>query len=558
MKSFLVLACIVFIVCAYSLEEEEPSYFKRYVDKQPTVDLNGPNARTLSNLLADSANPPKSSLGLSMLEVFFAQSITHDVSRINFNSTAYYTEVLPGDQFYGINASNNFVLQHLSIGDYLEDEDGEIRFETRNFNTPELDLSHIYGSDSETLARLRSYEGGKLLTSNYTIVINPFVSFTYPDLPPSQAITNLSITTPLTGPPNLIFTSGDDRLNENIGLSLFIVAFIREHNYIASSLASQLPSLSDEELFNKARELNVAQWQSIVMYEYVPTVLGSLADSVKNYKDYDEDADVRTSVEFDMVAFRYGHSTVANWPLITSNGSLYTYTIPAGIFGPFPIVSSELPFAGQLGGPLNPPSVFLLSGGVENIIRGLSATRGDDSDIYFNKVTRNIVFGGLIGRVVDLFAIDLVRSRNGEVPSYYHLRKKFYNIRRIDKGVNNIYSSNLCDATKNSVSPDPLDCFSLITSNLTLATSLRDIYGKVSLIDGFVGVLIEDKHPGSLFSRTLAGILIKEYEEKRSGDTHWFESNDSLNVTQIKTVKLSHIFRRAFNMPSLREDLLVV
>lgn len=558
MKSFLVLACIVFIVCAYSLEEEEPSYFKRYVDKQPTVDLNGPNARTLSNLLADSANPPKSSLGLSMLEVFFAQSITHDVSRINFNSTAYYTEVLPGDQFYGINASNNFVLQHLSIGDYLEDEDGEIRFETRNFNTPELDLSHIYGSDSETLARLRSYEGGKLLTSNYTIVINPFVSFTYPDLPPSQAITNLSITTPLTGPPNLIFTSGDDRLNENIGLSLFIVAFIREHNYIASSLASQQPSLGDEELFNKARELNVAQWQSIVMYEYVPTVLGSLADSVKNYKDYDEDADVRTSVEFDMVAFRYGHSTVANWPLIASNGSLYTYTIPAGIFGPFPIVSSELPFAGQLGGPLNPPSVFLLSGGVENIIRGLSATRGDDSDIYFNKVTRNIVFGGLIGRVVDLFAIDLVRSRNGEVPSYYHLRKKFYNIRRIDKGVNNIYSSNLCDATKNSVSPDPLACFSLITSNLTLATSLRDIYGKVSLIDGFVGVLIEDKYPGSLFSRTLAGILIKEYEKKRSGDTHWFESNDSLNVTQIKTVKLSHIFRRAFNMPSLKEDLLVV
>jgi peroxidase len=549
---------IAFAIATSSIDEPQPTYFKRYIDKMPSIGLYNNNARVLSNILANAGISVKSSLNLSMIEVFLSQSITHDISRIEFNSTAFYTEVFANDTFYGPNATNNFILQHMSVGDYLLTDDGEYRFETRNFNTAALDLSHIYGSTNEVHSVLRSYDGGKLLTSDYSITLSPFFTVSYNNLPPSKAVTQLPITTPISSEDSLIFTSGDDRLNENIGLSLSTVAFIREHNYLASVIASQEPYLNDQQIFDKARKINIAQWQNIVLYEYTPTVLGSLANCVRSYRGYDEDADIRTSVEFDMVAFRYGHSTVSNWPLIRSNGSLYTYTIPAGIFGPFPIVSSELPFSGQLGGPLNPPQVFLTAGGIENILRGLSGTKADDSDLIFNNVVRNIFFGGLIGRVVDLFTIDIVRARNGGAPSYYELRKKFYNSRCVEKGVSNLYSSNLCDASKESPSPDPLSCFSLITSNITLASLLRDLYGKVNQIDGLVGVLAEDKYPGSLFSRTLAGIIVKEYEQKRDGDPHWFENDNSLNIDQIKTVKLSHIYRRAFNMPSLKEDLLLV
>jgi len=555
-SALLLLLLITVVTSTYPISQDE-SYFKRYIDKDPNIDMNGPNARTISNLLGASNSPAKSSLNLSMIEVFLAQFITHDIERVNFNSTVYHTEVSPGDSVYGVNATNNFIRQELSVGQIFEGDEDDTRFETRNFNTDALDLSNIYGSDAATHAALREFSLGKMKTSSYTIQLSPFFAVTYENMPPSQAVTNLTITTPITSGPSTVFTAGDDRVNENIALSIFDVVWVRNHNYHANLIGTATPWLNDQQMFEAAAQKNRADWQQIVMYEYVPTVLGSLAPLVKEYKGYDSDADIRTSVEFGMAAFRYGHSTVAQWDLIQANGSVYVYTIPAGVFGPFPISSSQLSFSGQLGGPQNPTQTFLLAGGIGNIVRGLVSGKADDSDIVFNNVARNIVFGGSIGRAVDLLTLDIVRSRNSGTPNYYELRKKFFNIKGLEKDDANIYSSSLCTTKKDLV--DDLSCFSLITSDITRATLLQSIYGKVNKIDGIVGILSEDKYPGSLFSRTLGGILIKEYEQKRAGDVNWFENIlDDASLETVRTVKLSHIFRRNLNLPYLPENILVV
>ena len=52
---------------------------------------------------------------------------------------------------------------------------------------------------------------------------------------------------------NGTFVAGDARATENPGLSSLHTIFVREHNRIAGTLAALDRSLSDEELYQRAR-----------------------------------------------------------------------------------------------------------------------------------------------------------------------------------------------------------------------------------------------------------------------------------------------------------------
>ena len=73
------------------------------------------------------------------------------------------------------------------------------------------------------------------------------------------------------------FATGDVRGNENVELTALQVLFLDNHNQIAAQLQQEHPSWTDEQLFQEARKINIAEYQSIIYNEWIPAVLGANA-----------------------------------------------------------------------------------------------------------------------------------------------------------------------------------------------------------------------------------------------------------------------------------------
>ena len=116
-----------------------------------------------------------------------------------------------------------------------------------NLITAWIDGSQIYGSTKADADALRSFTKGKLLTSSKNM------------LPKDD---------------NGFYISGDIRTNENIGLTALQTIFLREHNRICNIISSMHPNLSDEEIFQMARNYVVALCQKITFDDFLPGFLG--------------------------------------------------------------------------------------------------------------------------------------------------------------------------------------------------------------------------------------------------------------------------------------------
>jgi peroxidase len=109
---------------------------------------------------------------------------------------------------------------------------------------------------------------------------------------------------------------GDDRINEQPGLTVIHIVWLREHNRIAAELQTLNPSWNDEQLFQETRRIIIAEWQHILYNEWLPMLLGprymlnfNLFPSRNIYSDdYDPSIDPSITNEFATAAFRMGHT----------------------------------------------------------------------------------------------------------------------------------------------------------------------------------------------------------------------------------------------------------
>lgn len=506
------------------------------------------NARNISNILGATnlipgvfpptrEDPPKNDQKINMLESIFAQFINHDLEHNLLEesepSDVVYTPIYPGDDMYKVNESNNYIITSFSIGEISEDSE---QYEIFNAASSWFDLSPIYGNDLDIANALRLGEDGLLKTSTYTVSSGLFENF-----PPSQAITNLSINTPLAGSPEDKPTFGDDRGNENLVLFLVHTAFYREHNRIAKNLKVAHPEWNDEKLFQEARKYNIAVYQHIVFDSYIPIVLGLEKYQQIGKYEYNSEINPDTSMIFATGAFRYGHFTVGGWNLRNTSGCLFEYTIPPGVLGPFSITSSKLPNSGQLGGGFLPQVAINLAGGIDNVIMGLLAETGEKVDIKMSEDLRTITFGGSIGAGIDIFTFDIIRGRLNGLPDYHTLRKEFFP----EAHLQNIYRLPECQANHQVPETDPIECFEVITGNLELAVKLQNLYSKINNIDGIVGLLIETKTESEFLPPTIANIILQEYVRKRDGDRFWYENGwfTDVAIKEIKSREFSDIIR---------------
>jgi peroxidase len=128
-----------------------------------------------------------------------------------------------------------------------------------------IDLSHVYGNSEEECNSLRVGKGGLLA---YTYRGNRVVLPTH-----MNDKGGCSKDCPMSS----CYKSGDSRVNQNPGLSLLHIIFLREHNRIASELYKINPQWDDEYLFQETRRILIACYQHIVYNHYLPIMLGKIS-----------------------------------------------------------------------------------------------------------------------------------------------------------------------------------------------------------------------------------------------------------------------------------------
>lgn len=170
------------------------------------------------------------------------------------------------------------------------------------------DLSLVYGNSVEQNAGLRSRQGGRMVVEER----NGY------EWPPQAS--NATAACDVESAQEVCYLSGDSRINQNPGLAILQIVLLREHNRIADVLQHLNPHWADELTFQEARRINVAQYQHISYYEWLPIFLGT-ENMLKNrliyettkgsyVNDYDANIDPSIINSHATAAFRYFHSQI--------------------------------------------------------------------------------------------------------------------------------------------------------------------------------------------------------------------------------------------------------
>src|SRR5262249_6097861 len=119
-----------------------------------------------------------------------------------------------------------------------------------------VDGSQIYGSSDALASSLRTGVGGRLKTSDGNML--PYDNATYFGANPPSMANDAHIVTD-----DQLYAAGDKRANENIELTAMQTLFVREHNRLADQIAAEHPSWSDEQVYQRARSIVIAELQAI-------------------------------------------------------------------------------------------------------------------------------------------------------------------------------------------------------------------------------------------------------------------------------------------------------
>lgn len=281
-----------------------------------------PSARLVSTTCFSNNSVPDTKLTLAAMQL--AHFVTHDmafgVGNAPINGCCVsHTLVSNPDKFCMpipipsddpihkrgncLNFNRNFHDKDAGCENYI----GDGYAQQLNRVTAFLDLSVVYGNNNVDLSKIRSYQDGKMTVETRN-------GATWPPENSDKSDCNIENSS------ETCYIGGDKRMNQTPHLTIMHILFLREHNCIAEILKSLNPSWDDEKLFQEARRINVAQYQYIVYYEFLPQILG--LNNMKNaglyvyntgssyVNDYSSTTDPSVINEFTGAAFRYFHTMI--------------------------------------------------------------------------------------------------------------------------------------------------------------------------------------------------------------------------------------------------------
>jgi hypothetical protein len=397
-----------------------------------------------------------------------------------------------------------------------------------NVNTAYLDLSQVYGSSLTVSNALRLGSGGLLKTSpgnmlpyDSSTLINPATGVPY--FTAAQVIAlNMANDSGLVSTDQL-FAAGDVRANENTELMSLQTLFVRNHNAIATQLAQANPTWTDDQLFQEARKLNIAEYQNIIYTQYLPALLGPDAPV---YTGYDPTVDASISTEFSTVGFRFGHSILNNTINRDANNgsSLGAISLAQDFFDPNLVNPTGAidPFTGFAGTDIG----AYLKGDADNAAQAV--------DSMAVSAVRDLLFGNTPPGAPsgeDLIARDVWRARDDGIGNYNDVRVAY--------GLPAITNTQISETDPVTGTTFISHGFEQITSNVHVQFELENAYaglvatgGFAGQIDPFVAGMAEDHVPGSDMGPLFTAILNKQFTNLAVGD-QYFYLNESFNASEL-------------------------
>ena len=445
-----------------------------------------PNPRVISNTLSSAdENGTPSQRDLSAFAFIWGQFLDHDIdlSTAADDSVELNIEVPAGDPSFDPFSSGTAEIPFTRSA-FAEGTGTSIDNPAQQINeiTAWIDGSQIYGSDQETADQLREFVGGRM-------------SITDDGLLPTDDDGNI--------------LAGDVRAAENLALTSMHALFVREHNRLADEIAANNPELSDEQIFQRARRVVIAQLQSITYNEFLPALLGQ--DALSRYRGYDASVDPSIANEFSTAAFRFGHSTLNDqFHLIGNDG--------VDVADPIALASAFF----------NPSMLEEIS--IDPLLKYGASTVSQEVDLQVVDSLRNFLFGPPGAGGLDLVSLNIQRGR--------------------DHGLADLNS------TRVAYGLQAHDSFDDITSDAELQAKLNSLYSDVNNVDLWVGILAEDHLRGSSLGETASTIIVDQFERLRDGDRLWYQNTlDDRMVRQIENTSLATIIERNTNVDSLQDNV---
>ena len=482
-----------------------------------------PSAREISNAVSAQPSLTPNSLGASDWVWQWGQFLDHDLSLSGGAPVAepFDISVPTGDSFFDPNSTGTATIglnRTISTGGSVGSPREQI-----NEVTSFIDGSMVYGSDLARSEGLRDLSSNGLLRTSAGNLL-PFNTTGLPN-DNGPGLTDATA-----------FVAGDVRVNEQIGLTSAHTLFVREHNRIATDLATRLASnetaLVDKRdsaiatagnsvdneadfIYQSARKLVGAQIQQITYQEFLPVLLGSSAPS-SGASSYDPTINAGISNEFSTAAFRVGHTLLS------------------------PKIQLVDPLTGENIGEVSlqdsffTPS-FFQTNSIENVLAGLAQQDAQEVDTQIIDEVRNFLFGQPGQGGFDLASLNIQRGR--------------------DHGLNDINSTRV--ALGLSAYDDFLD---LTGGDDSLAFQLASEYNSIDDVDLWIGGLAEAHVNGGLVGETFNSILTDQFLRTRDGDRFFFTSElDHLLLldSNFESTLLSDIILRNTNIASIQSNVFI-
>ncbi len=455
-----------------------------------------PSAREVSNAVVAQLTTESNDRYLTDMVWLWGQFIDHDIDLTENADPAesFPIEVPEGDIFFDPDGNGDATISlNRSIYDETTGDSTDNPRQQINQITAFLDGSVVYGSDQERADALRTFTDGKLKTSEGDLL--PFNE---------EGLENAG------GTSDTLFLAGDVRANENAALTSMHTLFVREHNRLAEEIAAADPSLTDEEIYQQARAINVAQIQSITFNQFLPALLGESAFSY--YDGYDPSVNPEISNLFSTASYRFGHSMLSSELLRLNNDGTV-------------IDDGNLDLASAFFAPDE-----VTDNGIDSLLLGLSSSLANEIDNQIVDDVRNFLFGAPGSGGFDLASLNIQRGRDHGLADYNQVR--------IDLGL------------------EPVTSFADITSDPVLADKLEMLYGDVNNIDVWVGALAEDHVEGSSLGELNQAVIVDQFERIRDGDRFWYQNVlAGRELAEVENTTLSDIIERNTGITDLRDNL---
>ncbi len=459
-----------------------------------------PNPRAISNAVVDQdgQNLPNS-MGLSDMVWMWGQFLDHDLSLSDamVPREPFNISVPAGDPDLDPNGTGQAIIP---LGRAIHDTSTGTSVDNPRMQlnqiTGFIDGSNVYGSDEERAHALRTFNDGRLKVSDGDLL--PFNT---------EGIENLG------GPNPGFFVAGDIRANENTNLLSMHTLWVREHNRIADAISAANPDWGDEEIFQNARRLVIAQQQVITYNEFLPALMGP--NPLPAYTGYDPNVNAQVDALFSTASFRMGHTLLSSeLARLDNDGNV----IPEGNL----LLRSAF-FQPEL----------VTEVGIEPYLMGGVLQPAQEFDAKIVDDVRNFLGDPPGESGLDLASLNIQRGREMGIPSY--------NQARIDMGL------------------APVTSFAEVSSDPAVQQALASIYESVDDIDPWIGGLAEDATNGGVVGELINAVFTDQFTRSRDGDRFWYQNVYTGPLLQaIEQTTLADVIEQNTTIEGLRENVFIL